>query len=131
MAARKKKFKVTYSKVELKIPTVQKRRLKAFCKTSNTTINKVYRKAIREFIDRYAHPTGHTQMKTPPQPMRIKTSKISFQKRKELSATVLFHRNLNQQYISFCISFHSHLCHFGDSNSIAVFQCLPGYGYFT
>jgi len=62
MAARKKKFKVTYSKVELKIPTVQKRRLKAFCKTSNTTINKVYRKAIREFIDRYAHPTGHTQM---------------------------------------------------------------------
>jgi len=62
MAARKKKFKVTYSKVELKIPTVQKRRLKAFCKSSNTTINKVYRKAIREFIERHAHPVGHTQM---------------------------------------------------------------------
>ncbi|MEI6749699.1 MAG: hypothetical protein ACOYMF_01850 [Bacteroidales bacterium] len=62
MAARKKKFKVTYSKVELKIPTVQKRRLKAFCKASDTTINKVYRKAIREFIERHAHPIGHTQM---------------------------------------------------------------------
>jgi hypothetical protein len=62
MATRKKKFKVTYSKVELKIPTVQKRRLKAFCKASNTTINKVYRKAIREFIEKHAHPTGHTQM---------------------------------------------------------------------
>lgn len=62
MAARKKKFKVTYSKVEFKIPTVQKRRLKKFCKTSNTTINKVYRQAIREFIEKHAHPTGHTQM---------------------------------------------------------------------
>jgi hypothetical protein len=60
--ARKKKFKVTYSKVEFKIPTVQKRRLKKFCKASNTTINKVYRKAIREFIEKHAHSSGHTQM---------------------------------------------------------------------
>lgn len=61
MAARKQKFKVTYSKVELRIPTVQKKRLKAYCIASNTTPNKVYRKVIRDFIDLHAHAALHKQ----------------------------------------------------------------------
>jgi hypothetical protein len=59
MAARKQKYKVTYSKVELKIPTAQKKRLKAYCKAFNTTPNKVYRKIIRDFIDHHAHTSSH------------------------------------------------------------------------
>jgi hypothetical protein len=55
MKARKQKYKVTYSKVELKIPTVQKKRLKAYCTACNTTPNKVYRKVIRDFIDHHMH----------------------------------------------------------------------------
>jgi predicted HNH restriction endonuclease len=59
MAARKQKYKVTYSKVELRIPTAQKKRLKAYCKACNTTLNKVYRKVIRDFINHHTHPSGH------------------------------------------------------------------------
>lgn len=59
MAARKQKHKVTYSKVELKIPTAQKKRLKAFCKVNGTTPNKVYRKVIRDFIDHHMHSLAH------------------------------------------------------------------------
>ena len=59
MAARKQKYKVTYSKVELKIPTAQKKRLKAYCKACNTTPNKVYRKVIRDFIEHHANPLVH------------------------------------------------------------------------
>jgi len=57
MAARKQKYKVTYSKVELKIPTAQKKRLKAYCKACNTTPNKVYRKVIRDFIEHHVDPS--------------------------------------------------------------------------
>lgn len=61
MAARKQKYKVTYGKVELKIPTTQKKWLKAYCRACNTTPNKIYRKVIRDFIDHHAHPIVHKQ----------------------------------------------------------------------
>ena len=61
MAARKQKYKVIYSKVELKIPSAQKKRLKAYCKAFNTTPNKVYRKVIRDFIDHNVSTSAHKQ----------------------------------------------------------------------
>ena len=61
MAARKQKYKVIYSKVELKIPSAQKKRLKAYCKAYNTTPNKVYRKVIRDFINHHVSSSAHKQ----------------------------------------------------------------------
>ena len=62
MAARKQKYKVTYGKVEFKIPTTQKKWLKAYCKACDTTPNKVYRKVIRDFIDHNALHSVHKQL---------------------------------------------------------------------
>lgn len=61
MASRKQKYKVTFSKVELKIPSTQKKRLKAYCTACNTTPNKIYRKVIRDFIDHHVLPSIYKQ----------------------------------------------------------------------
>jgi hypothetical protein len=61
MASRKRKYKLTFSKVELKIPSAQKKRLKAYCLACNTTPNKIYRKVIREFIDHHVLPSAYKQ----------------------------------------------------------------------
>jgi len=56
---RKKPRKIKFFKKNLKIPESQNMLLKKFCKAHNTTENKVFRKALREFLQRNVHITDH------------------------------------------------------------------------
>jgi hypothetical protein len=49
---RKKSKKVRYFKAEFKIPESTRVRLKGFCAKYHTTPNKVFRKSLREFLER-------------------------------------------------------------------------------
>ncbi|MBK7213536.1 MAG: hypothetical protein IPH88_09640 [Bacteroidales bacterium] len=49
---RKRVKKIKYYKAEFKIPESTKKRLKEFCSKHKTTPNKVFRKALREYLDR-------------------------------------------------------------------------------
>jgi hypothetical protein len=60
---KKKSKKVKYYKAEFKIPESTKKRLKVFCQKYDTTANKVFRKALREYLEKnyiyHDHPDGH------------------------------------------------------------------------
>lgn len=57
---KKKPRKIKFYKKNLKIPEAQNKMLRKFCKAHHTTENKVFRKAIREFLQRNVHLIDHT-----------------------------------------------------------------------
>ena len=56
---KKKPRKIKFYKKNLKIPESQNTRLRQFCTTHQTTENKVFRKALREFLQRNVHLIEH------------------------------------------------------------------------
>jgi hypothetical protein len=52
---KKKPRKIKFYKKNLKIPESQNRKLRQFCKSYGLTENKVFRKALREFLQRNVH----------------------------------------------------------------------------
>lgn len=56
---RKKPRKIKFYKKNLKIPESQNKLLKQFCRAHHTTENKVFRKALREFLQRNVHLIDH------------------------------------------------------------------------
>jgi hypothetical protein len=56
---KKKPRKIKFYKKNLKIPESQNKRLRKFCKSSGLTENKVFRKALREFLVRNVHLIDH------------------------------------------------------------------------
>lgn len=57
---KKKARKIKFYKKNLKITDPQNKMLRQFCKTHKTTENKVFRKALREFLQRNVHLIEHT-----------------------------------------------------------------------
>ena len=60
----KKSCKIKYYKKNLKIPGAQNKSLRQFCAIHHTTENKVFRKALREFLQRNVHliDNGHQEV---------------------------------------------------------------------
>jgi hypothetical protein len=56
---RKKPRKIRFYKKNLKIPESQNLMLKQFCRVHRTTENKVFRRALREFLQRNVHLIPH------------------------------------------------------------------------
>jgi hypothetical protein len=56
---RKKPRKIKFYQKNLKIPESQNKLLRQFCKSHKTTENKVFRKALREFLQRNVHLIDH------------------------------------------------------------------------
>jgi hypothetical protein len=56
---KKKPKKIKFYKKNFKIPETQNKMLKKFCKVHHTTENKVFRKALREFLQRNVHLIEH------------------------------------------------------------------------
>jgi hypothetical protein len=56
---KKKPRKIKFYKKNLKIPEAQNKMLRHFCKSHHTTENKVFRKALREFLQRNVHLIDH------------------------------------------------------------------------
>ena len=53
MPLKKKRIrKVKYYRADFKIPESTKKRLTGYCKKNDTTANKVFRRALREYLDR-------------------------------------------------------------------------------
>jgi hypothetical protein len=52
---KKKPRKIKYYQKNLKIPESQNKKLRLFCKENKITENKVFRRAIREFLARNVH----------------------------------------------------------------------------
>jgi hypothetical protein len=61
---KKKPRKIKFYKKNLKIPELQNKKLRQFCKDNNLTENKVFRKALREFLQRNIHTTEHGHHET-------------------------------------------------------------------
>jgi hypothetical protein len=61
---KKKPRKIKFYKKSLKIPESENKRLKQFCSTNHTTENKVFRKALRQFLQNNAQhiPHLHTEV---------------------------------------------------------------------
>ncbi len=57
---KKKPRKIKFYKKNLKIPESQNKKLRQFCKTNLLTENKVFRSAIREFLQRNVHLIEHS-----------------------------------------------------------------------
>jgi hypothetical protein len=56
---KKKPRKIKFYQKNLKIPESQNKKLRQFCKTNKLTENKVFRRAIREFLLRNVHLIDH------------------------------------------------------------------------
>lgn len=56
---KKKPRKIKFYKKSLKIPESQHKKLRQFCQANQLTENKVFRKAIREFLQRNVHLIEH------------------------------------------------------------------------
>jgi uncharacterized membrane protein YccC len=56
---KKKPRKIKFFKKNLKIPESQNKLLRQFCKAHHTTENKVFRKAMREYLQRNIHISEH------------------------------------------------------------------------
>lgn len=52
-AKKKKRPKIKYRKLQLKISDKQKRMLELYCRAHKLTVNKLTRKAIREYLERH------------------------------------------------------------------------------
>jgi len=56
---KKKPRKIKFYQKNLKIPESQNKKLRQFCKTNNLTENKVFRRAMREFLVRNVNLIDH------------------------------------------------------------------------
>ena len=56
---KKKPRKIKFYQKNLKIPESQNKKLRQFCKTNKLTENKVFRRAMREFLERNVHLIDH------------------------------------------------------------------------
>jgi hypothetical protein len=56
---KKKPRKIKFYQKNLKIPESQNKKLRQFCKTNKLTENKVFRRAMREFLVRNVHLIDH------------------------------------------------------------------------
>ncbi len=56
---KKKPRKIKFYKKNLKIPESQNSKIRQFCKENKLTENKVFRRAIREFLQRNVHLIGN------------------------------------------------------------------------
>ncbi|NVO20261.1 MAG: hypothetical protein HXX13_11200 [Bacteroidetes bacterium] len=68
---KKRTKKVKYYKAEFKIPESTKKRLRGFCKKHNVTENKVFRRALREFLEKNHFHQEHYDMQVAPNQMSI------------------------------------------------------------
>lgn len=68
---KKKPRKIKYYKKNLKIPETQNKLLRQFCKIHKTTENKVFRKALREFLQRNVHLIEHTHQEVSPNQLTL------------------------------------------------------------
>jgi len=68
---KKKARKIKFYKKNLKIPESQNKMLRQFCKTHKTTENKVFRKALREFLQRNVHLIEHTHQEVSPNQLTL------------------------------------------------------------
>jgi hypothetical protein len=68
---KRKPRKIKYYKKNLKIPETQNKLLRQFCKIHKTTENKVFRKALREFLQRNVHLVGHTHQEVSPNQLTL------------------------------------------------------------
>jgi hypothetical protein len=59
---KKKARKTKFYKKNLKIPESQNKMLRQFCEAHHTTENKVFRRALREFLQRNVHLIEHVQL---------------------------------------------------------------------
>ena len=57
--AKKKPLKIKFYRKNLKIPQSQNKLLRQHCTTQRTTENKVFRKALREYLQRNVHLVEH------------------------------------------------------------------------
>ncbi len=56
---KKKPRKIKFYKKNLKITEGQNKKLRQFCKENETTENKVFRKALSDFLQNHIHPVLH------------------------------------------------------------------------
>jgi hypothetical protein len=68
---KKKPRKIKFYKKNLKIPESQNKNLKQFCKSHKTTENKVFRKALREFLQRHVHFIEHGHHEVSPNQLTL------------------------------------------------------------
>ena len=68
---KKKPRKIKVYKKNLKIPESQNNMLRQFCKTHRTTENKVFRKALREYLQRNVHLVEHHQHEVSPNQLTL------------------------------------------------------------
>jgi hypothetical protein len=68
---KKKARKIKFYKKNLKIPEAQNKMLRQFCRENNTTENKVFRKALRDFLQLNVHHVGHVHHVSDPNQLML------------------------------------------------------------
>jgi hypothetical protein len=68
---KKKPRKIKYYKKCLKLPDSQNKKLRKFCNTNNLTENKVFRRAISEFLVRNVHLIEHVHQDISPNQLTL------------------------------------------------------------
>lgn len=68
---KKKPRKIKFFKKNLKIPESQNKKLKQFCKSNELTENKVFRRAISEFLQRNVHLIEHGRHEVSPNQLTL------------------------------------------------------------
>jgi len=68
---KKKPRKIKFYKKNLKIPESQNKKLRQFCKENKLTENKVFRRAIREFLQRNVHLIEHGHHEVSPNQLTL------------------------------------------------------------
>lgn len=68
---KKKPRKIKFYKKNLKIPESQNKKLRQFCKSNEMTENKVFRRALREFLQRNVHLMEHIHHEVNPNQLKL------------------------------------------------------------
>ena len=68
---KKKPRKIKFFKKNLKIPESQNKKLRQFCKSNELTENKVFRRALREFLERNVHLINHVHHNVSPNQLTL------------------------------------------------------------
>lgn len=68
---KRKRKKVKFYKADFKIPESTKKQLNGFCRKHHTTANKVFRRALKEFLDRNHFHHDHFDNQVPANQMSI------------------------------------------------------------
>jgi len=68
---KKKARKIKFYKKNLKITETQNKLLRQFCETHKVTENKVFRKALREFLQRNVHLIEHGPQEVSPNQLTL------------------------------------------------------------